>query len=222
MTASFGFAHRFFNPLSLAAATKPANLGSIPNLRGKLAMHRSVLVFVMGLAGVVPLAQTAAAQGAEMTQEEIIKRFAAQKTRGLSIAPVVDATMQPTAAPTEVTPSNIAIMPAEAQININISFDFDSAALRADQKPKLTAMCGAMQAVDGAFRILGHTDASGPEDYNQRLSRLRAEEVKRFLVADCGIGPDRLEAVGVGEEVPLTPEYPRADVNRRVEFQVLG
>jgi len=186
-------------------------------------MHRTTLALICGLAGFGSLAQVATAQTPEMTQDEIIERFQAQKTRGLSIAPVVPTPNQPAAVPTTVTPANVAIMPADEQVNINISFDFDSAALRADQKPKLTALCGAMQAVsDEKFQILGHTDASGSEEYNQRLSKLRAEEVKRFLVTDCGIAPDRLEATGVGEAVPLDPNDPRADVNRRVEFQVLG
>ncbi|WP_226778930.1 OmpA family protein [Oceaniglobus trochenteri] len=188
-------------------------------------MNRTILALVCGLAGLVPLAPPATAQNTEMTQKEIEDRFRAQKTRGLSIAPVVTEQPQTTTAatPTTVAPANMAIMPKDQQVNINISFDFDSAALRADQKPKLTALCGAMKAVDTeAFRILGHTDASGSEAYNQRLSKLRAEEVKRFLVTDCGIAPERLEATGVGEAFPFDPDDPRADVNRRVEFQVLG
>ena len=195
-------------------------------------MKRATLALIVGLAGFAPLGTMVHAQSGEMTQAEIVERFQAQKTRGLSIAPVTAPEQQPTANNTAVTANtavapvttaaNIAILPADTQVNINISFDFDSAALRADQKPKLTALCGAMNAVDGSFRILGHTDASGSEEYNKRLSKLRAEEVKRFLVSDCGIPADRLEATGVGEEVLLDPNNPRADANRRVEFQVLG
>ena len=70
------------------------------------------------------------------------------------------------------------------------------------------------------FKIIGHTDASGTDSYNQNLSLLRAEEVKRHLVDDCGVPDAKLVAVGVGESFPLDPNDPRADVNRRVEFQV--
>jgi len=109
------------------------------------------------------------------------------------------------------------------QVNINVSFDFDSAALRADQKPKLNQLCNALKAADVQMvRILGHTDASGSADYNERLSKLRAEEVKRFLETDCGFPADRMEALGVGERFPYDPTDPAADVNRRVEFQALG
>lgn len=114
-------------------------------------------------------------------------------------------------------------IPKEEQVNINIAFDFDSAALRSDQAPRLTALCHAMQAADvQTFRILGHTDSSGPAGYNKRLSLLRAEEVKRYLVSNCAIAPERLIAVGVGEDFPYDPADPAADVNRRVEFQALS
>ena len=160
-----------------------------------------------------------------MSEQQILERFNKQKTRGLSIAPVSApaATSTTAAAPDAGTHVGFENLPAEEQVNINISFDFDSAALREDQKPKLTTLCSVMKQIDvQVFRILGHTDSAGSEAYNEQLSKLRAEEVKRFLVSDCGIAPDRLQAVGVGERAPILPEDPRADVNRRVEFQVIS
>lgn len=186
------------------------------------------------LACFVAIAPAAHAQsdGAAMTEEQILERFNKQKTRGLSIAPVSDgaeAAAAPQASDTTTVarqddaPVGFQTLPPEEQVNINIAFDFDSAALREDQKPKLATLCSVMNKIDvEVFRILGHTDSAGSEEYNQRLSKLRAEEVKRFLVSDCGIAPTRLEAVGVGESAPILPEDPRADENRRVEFQVLG
>lgn len=174
-------------------------------------------------------AQSAAT--AEQTAEDLAAKFRNQKTRGLVLAtPEADATVDAPAG-TVATPatttaaidSMATAIPPEEQVNVNISFDFDSAALRADQKPALMTLCTALKAADvQAIRILGHTDASGSEDYNENLSRLRAEEVKRFLVTDCGFPADRMEAHGVGERFPFDPENPRADVNRRVEFQALS
>lgn len=111
----------------------------------------------------------------------------------------------------------------DAQVNIQISFDFDSAALRADQKPKLAELCKAMKALDvSVYQIIGHTDSSGKASYNERLSLLRAQEVKRHLASDCGIAEDRMKAIGMGETAPFDANDPRADINRRVEFQALG
>lgn len=167
----------------------------------------------------------------ELSAEELEALFKSQKTRGLVIAP------SGAAAATDETRGNPDLpsvetgaastthiqLPKDQQVNIQISFDFDSAALRADQKPKLATLCQVMQGIDvQLFRIVGHTDAAGSADYNQRLSLLRAEEVKRHLVGDCGIAATRLEAVGVGEQFPYNEQNPRADENRRVEFQALS
>jgi outer membrane protein OmpA-like peptidoglycan-associated protein len=108
------------------------------------------------------------------------------------------------------------------QINFRIGFDFDSAVLRVTEKEKLGALCAALTEIDGTFRIVGHTDAAGTDAYNEKLSLLRAEEVKRYLVGDCGIDAARLEAVGVGKRFLYNEEDPRSEENRRVEFQALS
>ena len=187
-----------------------------------------IVVLACAMMDLTTTAPTANAQtGADtiLTEQQILEAFQRQKTRGLAIAPVGETTTTGAGSTTTVstTAADIPIIPVEDQVNINIAFDFDSAALRDDQKPKLTALCGAMKSIDvQVFRILGHTDASGSEAYNQRLSLLRAEEVKRYLETDCGIASERMEAVGAGERFPLDPNDPRADANRRVEFQVLS
>lgn len=164
----------------------------------------------------------------EMTAEEISNAFKKQKTRGLVIVPSgqqatgTDSGTETASVAPATTPAYSAV-DREDQVNIQISFDFDSAALREDQKVKLTALCDAMNSVDvSVFQIIGHTDSSGKASYNQRLSLLRAQEVKHYLVSGCGIAEDRLEAVGMGETAPFNSDDPRSDENRRVEFQALG
>lgn len=123
----------------------------------------------------------------------------------------------------ETQTATLVKMPDDLGVNIRIEFAFDSSALDEAQKPKLAKLCNVMKAADiQLFRIIGHTDASGSDDYNERLSRLRAEEVQRFFVNDCGIDPSRLEAVGLGERFLLQSADPDSDENRRVEFQALS
>jgi outer membrane protein OmpA-like peptidoglycan-associated protein len=181
----------------------------------------------------LPLVDSAHAQdasGSEMTAEEITKAFEKQKTRGLVLVPsestdtsaaeTSGTTVTSTAAvePNEYNP----VDPAD-QVNIKIKFDFDSAALREDQKPQLATLCQVMKSVDvQLFQIVGHTDSSGSASYNENLSLLRAKEVKRHLVSECGIAEERLEAIGMGESAPYDANNPRSDDNRRVEFQALG
>jgi len=162
-----------------------------------------------------------------LKQQQTRAFLAQQKTRGLVIVP---SGQQPTGTDTETA----AVAPAAGagsysalekadQINVQISFAFDSASLGEDQKPKLVAMCDAMKAVDvPVFQIIGHTDSSGNAPYNERLSLLRAQEVKLYLVSSCGIDETRLQAIGMGETAPYDADNPRADINRRVEFQALG
>jgi len=183
---------------------------------------------VMGLLALT-LALAAAAPGfsQELTAEEIAARLLAQKegvlTRGLIIAPTGDVPADAVTPGVDVAAANYIVVPESEQVNIRISFNFDSAALNESEKPKILTMCEVVKTVDvNTFRIVGHTDASGTAEYNESLSKLRAEEVKRFMVEDCGIDGARLEAVGVGEQFPAVADDPRNDQNRRVEFQALS
>jgi OOP family OmpA-OmpF porin len=67
--------------------------------------------------------------------------------------------------------------------------------------------------------ISGHTDSTGPVEFNRALSQRRADAVKQFFV-DGGIDPDRITIIGLGESDPIaentTPEGRRQ--NRRVDI----
>ena len=69
-----------------------------------------------------------------------------------------------------------------------------------------------------AIEIAGHTDSSGPDDVNRRLSAGRAEEVRNALV-ERGLPAGMLTAVGKGEDEPLG-DNPADPANRRIEFTV--
>ena len=71
--------------------------------------------------------------------------------------------------------------------------------------------------------IEGHTDSTGPEAGNMRLSQRRAAAVRDYLVSR-GISADRLEAAGLGPTQPIASnktEKGRAK-NRRTEFRIVG
>jgi outer membrane protein OmpA-like peptidoglycan-associated protein len=190
---------------------------------------RSVSALALAITLAVGIAETAFAQSSDasaMSAEEIMQAFEKQKTRGLVLVPS-DST-----APAATDETSTTVTTAETtytqvdkadQVNIKINFDFDSATLRDDQKPQLATLCEVMKAVDvQLFQIVGHTDSSGSASYNENLSLLRAKEVKRHLVTECGIPETRLEAIGMGESAPFDADDPRSDENRRVEFQALG
>jgi len=66
--------------------------------------------------------------------------------------------------------------------------------------------------------IEGHTDSTGPADYNLKLSQKRAEAVRKILIEKYGISPDRVIAKGYGETRPIAPnDTPEGRAkNRRV------
>ena len=69
--------------------------------------------------------------------------------------------------------------------------------------------------------VAGHTDSDGGDVANKKLSQARAEAVKTYLEGK-GVAPDRLTAVGYGEEVPVDSNKTvvgKAN-NRRVEFVI--
>ena len=183
----------------------------------------------------------AQSQGSELTDEELMRRVqqqierAEEITRGLVLVPVansektvvIDDSAKNSGdieADSGTTIKSANRVPETMEINIQIQFEFDSAVLVASEQPSLGQLCRVMQQSRNVklFQIVGHTDSSGSNSYNMQLSQLRAEEVKRQLVEDCGIEEARLRAVGYGEEFPDNEDDTRAPENRRVELQVLG
>lgn len=73
------------------------------------------------------------------------------------------------------------------------------------------------------FVIEGHSDSYGPPDYNMRLSELRAESVKKWLVGRMGIDDSRVKTRGLGQTrlvVPPTESVEGQMLNRRVEIVI--
>lgn len=156
-----------------------------------------------------------------MSEDDISEAFAKQKSRGLVLVPTgQQPEVSADTSQKDSTKVDYVALPQDEQVNVSIHFDLDSAALREDQKPALAALCNVLKkSPDVVLRIIGHTDITGTVQYNERLSVLRAEEVKRYLAANCGVPEGQMQAVGVGARYLLDEKDPRGEVNRRVEFQ---
>jgi OmpA-OmpF porin, OOP family len=72
-----------------------------------------------------------------------------------------------------------------------------------------------------SFAIEGHADPRGNPTDNLKLSGLRAESVKTYLVGQHGIADKRLQVVGKGDTQLAVPQNPAAAENRRVTFVTL-
>ena len=103
-------------------------------------------------------------------------------------------------------------------------FDFDQSALKPQGKAALDQLLGQLQAMDLEVIVtVGHTDAVGPDAYNQKLSQRRAEAVKAYLVAQ-GVETNRVYTEGKGETQPVADNTSSAGraKNRRVTVEVVG
>ena len=73
-------------------------------------------------------------------------------------------------------------------------------------------------------QIIGHTDATGSDETNKKLSEQRANSVARFLSDVGGYPENRIQAQGMGAEKPVasnaTPEG-RAQ-NRRIDVLIIN
>lgn len=108
-----------------------------------------------------------------------------------------------------------------AAFDVLVNFELDSATLTDDAVANLTEVAAALtdpRLSTAKFVIEGHTDASGAENYNERLSERRATAVEEFLISK-GVSKAQMTALGMGELSPRVPD-PFDPVNRRVEMRL--
>jgi OOP family OmpA-OmpF porin len=122
----------------------------------------------------------------------------------------------------EVIPEVITVAPESISMQ-GVYFDFDKSDLKSNYAPMLSLVYDKLVENPQARAVIGgHTDSTGPAEYNQGLSERRANAVRDYLIQK-GIAAERIEAVGYGMTAPLvsnlTPEG-RA-VNRRVDITVV-
>jgi outer membrane protein OmpA-like peptidoglycan-associated protein len=101
-------------------------------------------------------------------------------------------------------------------------FDTDSYSLRDATKTNLTDLAETLKKYeDTNILIEGHTDNTGEDTYNQKLSENRADAVEHFLVSQ-GIENSRVTTKGYGENQPLGSNDSEAgrQQNRRVEVAI--
>jgi outer membrane protein OmpA-like peptidoglycan-associated protein len=105
----------------------------------------------------------------------------------------------------------------------DVLFDVGEATLRPGAARDLNRLAAALvQHPSRSVSVEGYTDSTGSDDFNQRLSQRRAETVRSALIAG-GVQPERINAVGLGESLPVTSNATAAgrQQNRRVEVVIL-
>ncbi|HXE64628.1 MAG TPA: OmpA family protein [Bryobacteraceae bacterium] len=106
----------------------------------------------------------------------------------------------------------------------DVLFDVNQATLKPGAKEKLAKVSGILLAYPSLhLTVEGHTDSTGSDDYNQKLSERRADSVLEYLVSN-GIATNNIEAHGYGKTRPVASNDTAAgrQQNRRVELVVNG
>jgi OOP family OmpA-OmpF porin len=137
-------------------------------------------------------------------------------------APVVSSEPAPAPAP---APAAAAAPTAEkVTYSADAFFDFDKAVLKPEGKATLQTLVAKLKDTDIEVIVAtGHTDWTGSESYNVKLSMRRAKAVKAFLVSK-GIPEARVFVEGKGESQPTADNHTKDGraKNRRVDIEVVG
>ena len=208
--------------------------------RKKLTAMLSILASIVTMGAALSIGIGNAVAGDEnVTEDQIVRALAPVKkplTRGLSVGPQTQ--VDPAAVAAEGrfvqtirnrTTRSLSVTEREEiatiakdkpNIDLEITFDYNSADISAKSLPSVQALGKALTNPDlkgSTFIVAGHTDAAGGETYNQDLSERRADSIKRYLSDKYGIAGADLVTVGYGKSKLKDPSNPMAEANRRVQ-----
>ncbi len=100
-----------------------------------------------------------------------------------------------------------------------LMFDYDEYLLTPSTKENLTGLAKTLNKYqDTNILIEGHTDKSGTEKYNMKLSEKRAKSVATFL-EQLNVANSRITTNGYGELQPISEND---QANRRVEVAIFA
>ena len=113
----------------------------------------------------------------------------------------------------------------QMQTSATVAFKFDKWTLSDDAKQDLDKLVEGVKPDKRFFiAVEGYTDRTGTKEYNEELSRKRADAVVEYLVAKHDIPIYRIHMIGLGKEKPVDDARNRAAMakNRRVEVKVFS
>lgn len=126
--------------------------------------------------------------------------------------------------------SQINVLP-ELTVRFNVYYEHDKARLTRDAQTVIdTTLLSVFDLFPNAVIEIGsHTDNTGSDNYNLKLSQKRSESVVNYLISK-GISADRLVARGYGESQPIasnsnpdgTDNPEGRQLNRRTELKIVG
>ena len=128
------------------------------------------------------------------------------------------------AAPPPPPPAPVAPRYENVTLSATALFAFDSAVVTEEGKTAINELADNIKSKGASvvdLDIIGYTDSTGPEDYNEQLSLRRATAVKDYIVSQ-GVDPAIIDVSGKGEADPVASNATREGraKNRRVEVHI--
>jgi len=109
--------------------------------------------------------------------------------------------------------------------NDKVTFPVNHSEVSDEAKALIDDAVGQLKAENKGvyFEIEGHTDATGPDDYNMKLGEERAIAVRNYLHDQHGIALNRMQAISYGKTKPVADNNTKDGraQNRRVVIKVL-
>ena len=105
----------------------------------------------------------------------------------------------------------------------DVMFDVNSAVLNPGAYSEIDRVANVLiRYPETRVRVEGHTDSTGDEMYNLRLSENRAQAVAGALVSR-GVDPARVQPIGFGEAQPIATNATESgrQLNRRVNVVIV-
>ncbi|GAA4449191.1 OmpA family protein [Nibrella saemangeumensis] len=126
----------------------------------------------------------------------------------------------------EIKGKELKLVPIEVGRSVrlnNIFFDVNKAELRPESFPELDRVVVTLnENPKMTIELGGHTDNTGSDESNLKLSQDRADSVREYIIGK-GIEPDRVGSKGYGESKPVATNDSDEgrQQNRRVEFIIV-
>ena len=202
---------------------------------GRLAKHLTRAAVAAGIAVTMSIGLALAGDDNTVSSDQILQALTPKRlTRSLTAAPTEDpskaaaesAFVQSIKNRTTRSLSSgerdqiYAIAQEKPNIDLEITFDYNSAKISASALPQVDALGKALTdpSLKGTtFVVAGHTDAVGGDTFNQDLSERRADAVKQYLTTKYGMAAADLVTVGYGKTRLKNPNDPKGGENRRVQ-----
>lgn len=106
----------------------------------------------------------------------------------------------------------------------NIEFEPNESNITEEMHPILDEVAYFLVENPGfRLEIAGHTDSAGDPEFNQILSKDRADAILQYIQHKVRLEDGRIDAYGYGSSKPLRDERTEEDrrINRRVEFRLI-